>query len=179
MHLTPKLLKRLQTRQALSPKANVSLQVATLWPLITTTTNPRMCQFQKKRVQDFKNTSLVTPGPCPFTFDIVINWRNKDVPFGKLIRVSPIEMQDALLWRVAERILAGASADEVSKWKTTLMSVTCRFFANLDNDDSRYFHSLQLRELRQAEGAACKLSTIQVVCDVWTFKVLVLCSCLC
>ena len=133
----------------------------------------------KRRVQELKDTSLLTPGPCPFTFHIVINWRNKDVPFGKLIRVSPIEMQDALLWRVAERIKAGAPDDEVSKWKKTLMSVTCRFFANLDNDDSRYFHSLQLRELRQAEGAACKLSTIQVVCDVWTFKVLVLCSCLC
>ena len=71
----------------------------------------------KRRVQDLKDTTLRNPGPSPFVFDIVINWRANVVSYGKLIHVSPIETQDAMIWRVADRIKSGAPDEEVASWK--------------------------------------------------------------
>ena len=89
---------------------------------------------------------------------------------GKFLRISAEESQDVLLWWVAERIDQGADDSELHGWRRMLMSAPGRIFVKLDNEDDRYFHSLQLREARKAEGHSTRQTALQVSCDVWSFK---------
>ena len=51
-----------------------------------------------------------------------------------------------------------------------MMSAPGRVFVKMDNEDQRYFHSLQLRETKRAEGYSTSQTALQVACDVWSFK---------
>lgn len=125
----------------------------------------------ENRVKELKS-HIATPSSCPFTIDVAVTWGKKaKVPWGKLVRVSPEQVTDAILWKVAERIEAGADDNEKEGWKRMVLSATCRFFPKLDNSDKRYYHGLNVRESKKAEARAVGLTTIQVICDVWSFKV--------
>lgn len=121
------------------------------------------------RVKELKSHLVSPNSSCPFTVDVAVTWGKKaKVRWGKLVRVSPEQITDAALWKVGERIEAGADDDEKDGLRRMLLSATCRYFPKLDNSDKRYYHSLNLRESKKAEARAVGLATRQVVCDVWS-----------
>ena len=116
----------------------------------------------------------IQPRSFTSTIDVAVTWskRTKTVPWGKLIRISPEQQTDALLWKFSDRLDDEKISDEEKEaWKQTLLCVTCRYFCRLDNLDKRYYHQLFFREQARTVSAAVAFSTLGMICDVWSFKV--------
>jgi hypothetical protein len=88
-----------------------------------------------------------------------------------LLRVSPEEPVHAVLLRIAERIGQTCSDEELSGWRSTLLSWPCKFVKGLDTDDSRYFYNLNLRESAKMTAKAIGHTASQVIIDIYMFKV--------
>ena len=88
---------------------------------------------------------------------------------GSLMRLSPEEMQHALILKVAERIDAPASEEELLVWRRCLLSATGRFVRADTYDEQYFFVTNSRRRMRDAASAIVHLAS-QVVCDIWLFK---------
>jgi hypothetical protein len=88
---------------------------------------------------------------------------------GSMMRLSPEEMQHALILKVAQRIEAGADDAELLVWRRCLLSATGRF-VRADTFDEQYFWvTNSRRRMRDAAAAIVHLAS-QVICDIWLFK---------
>jgi hypothetical protein len=88
---------------------------------------------------------------------------------GSMMRLSPEEMQHALILKVAQRINAGANEAELLEWSRCMLSATGRFM-RADTYDEQYFCvTNSRRRMRDAASAIVHLAS-QVVCDIWLFK---------
>jgi hypothetical protein len=88
---------------------------------------------------------------------------------GSLMRLSPEEMQHALILKVAQRITAGADEEELLVWKRCMLSATGRFVRADTYDEQYFFVTNSRRRMRDAAAAIVHLAS-QVVCDIWLFK---------
>ena len=86
-----------------------------------------------------------------------------------MMRLSPEEMQHALILKVAERIEAGADEAELLIWKRCLLSATGRFVRADTYDDQYVFVTSARRRMRDAASAVVHLAS-QIICDIWLFK---------
>ena len=82
------------------------------------------------RVTELMQQTLNQPTMCPFTFDVAITWRtNQSPPFGKMELISPPEMMDAVLMKVASRITHAkdpTGEEELQQWHKVLRSCSFR-----------------------------------------------------
>ena len=83
--------------------------------------------MSKRRVTEFGSglkpgVRLDPPLVVAVTFD-----RAAHMPRGGLLRISPNEITDALLFKIVERLEAKASATELAEWERMLRSVPCIF----------------------------------------------------
>jgi hypothetical protein len=88
---------------------------------------------------------------------------------GSLMRLSPEDMQHALILKVAERIEAGADEAELLVSKRCLLSATGRFVRADTYDQQYFFVANSCRRMRDAAAAVVHLAS-QIVCDIWLFK---------
>jgi hypothetical protein len=88
---------------------------------------------------------------------------------GSMMRLSPEEMQHALILKVAQRIEAGADEAELLVWKRCLLSATGRFVRADTYDEQYFFVTNSRRRMRDAAAAIVHLAS-QVICDIWLFK---------
>ena len=124
----------------------------------------------EERVAEIMELHMPFPRQAPFMYDVAVDWQTKPKPpYGNFILVSPPETLDAVLWKVATRIDAGADAEEMLAWRRTLQSVQMRFL-KLDSDDDKHYHMLQMREDKKGEGQSVRLNTIQECLDIYGFK---------
>ncbi len=86
--------------------------------------------------------------PTSFPEPIVIGIGSDDDPMalkGKLERLSPEELEHALILRIAERVEAHAPPDELLEWRRVTLTVTL-VFKGIDNLPDRLWHSVYIRE---------------------------------
>ncbi|CAK0889059.1 unnamed protein product, partial [Prorocentrum cordatum] len=72
---------------------------------------------------------------------------------GKMTRLSPEEPQQALVLKIAERIEAGADAEEMKRWKACLLSATGRVVRAETWDDQYFWVTNARRRFRDAAAA--------------------------
>ena len=97
-----------------------------------------------------------SPGLMPTPISVVATFtRGEDIPKGDLLRLSPDEISHAVLHRVASRIQADASKEELAAWKRMLLSCPCTF-RRIDNQEDQLTEAARLRQsvLSTAKGVA-------------------------
>ena len=57
----------------------------------------------------------------------------------------------------------------MEQWLRTLRSTPFRFM-QLDGDDAKYYHELQVRENKRGEADALQHNIVQVCLEIWSFK---------
>ena len=91
------------------------------------------------KVKDIRTQELSAgPKQFPIAIDVNITFANK-IPMGKLEQLSAIEISDAILWHISERIDHGAPTEELKRWRRMCLSMTFRFMKRT-SDDAKYKH---------------------------------------
>ena len=89
-----------------------------------------------------------------------------DLEFGKLHRVSPEECEAALLFSVADRIKAGASAAELAHWRKAVEIQ----FECLPTADELYFRAVNIRRSIIVQNEALVRSAMQQIQEIMEYK---------
>ena len=92
-----------------------------------------------------------------------------DLEFGKLHRVSPEECEAALLFSVADRIKAGASAAELAHWRKVMLTVEIQFEC-LPTADELYFRAVNIRRSIIVQNEALVRSAMQQIQEIMEYK---------
>ncbi len=112
--------------------------------------------------------------PTIFPEPIVIGIGSDDDPMqlkGKLERLSPEELEHALLLRIAERMSSNAGPDELLEWRRVTLTVTLIFRA-FDNLTDRLWHSISIREKLVMNYSTMARSAYQRIFEIVEFKAL-------
>ena len=117
-------------------------------------------------MQNFWPTGVVKPLDQPI--DLRLDGKFP-ISRGSMMRLSPEEMQHALILKVAQRIDDGADDAELLVWRRCLLSATGRFVRADTYDEQYFFVTNSRRRMRDAASAIVHLAS-QVVCDIWLFK---------
>jgi hypothetical protein len=126
--------------------------------------------INKKAVENYMQNYWPTGVVKPLDQPIDLRLDGKfPISRGSLMRLSPEEMQHALILKVAQRINAGADEAELLAWKRCLLSATGRFVRADTYDEQYFFVTNSRRRMRDAASAIVHLAS-QVVCDIWLFK---------
>ena len=88
---------------------------------------------------------------------------------GSLWRISPEENTDSVLFHVSDRIDAGATDEELSRWKTIFLSV-CFRFEWLGGEDETYWRAMELRQMQSSVDDAVRRTAMQTCYEVALFK---------
>ena len=88
---------------------------------------------------------------------------------GALPRLSPPELNLAFLKAAIRDFKSGCQPEVMKKWAEYARSVPFQFLV-LENDDARYFASLQLRQDIVADKISMSLTPIQAIFDVTAFR---------
>lgn len=144
-----------------------------MWVDHATTVNPGV-PVNAQKVLGLKKSLNLQPGDrFTSTIQVAISHKmGKPVNKGKVPKISPDEPVDAVLWTIADS-LAAAKEDDlpalIAAWKSTLLN--CEFeWRFCDSEDAKYFHCLNYREARLEEAKAMEYDAIQIVYDVWSFR---------
>ena len=88
---------------------------------------------------------------------------------GSLWRISPEENTDAVIFHVSDRIDAGATDEELIRWKTIFLSV-CFRFESLGGEDETYWRAMELRQMQSSVDDAVRRTAMQTCYEVSLFK---------
>jgi hypothetical protein len=126
--------------------------------------------INKKAVENYMQTYWQNGVAKPLDQPIDLRLDGKfPMTRGSMMRLSPEEMQHALILKVAQRMEAGADEAELLVWKRCLLSATGRFVRADTYDEQYFFVTNSRRRMRDAAAAIVHLAS-QVVCDIWLFK---------
>jgi hypothetical protein len=88
---------------------------------------------------------------------------------GRMLRFSPMETPAALILRIGEAIIFGATDDELRMWRTTCL--TCSFHWHfMENEEAAYFAAVQKRETFAVDYGTQAFTARQWVYFVNSFK---------
>ena len=125
--------------------------------------------MSKRRVTEFG--SGLKPGVrldphlvVAVTFD-----RAAHMPRGGLLRISPNEITDALLFKIVERLEAKASATELAEWERVLRSVPCTFVIR-PSMEKLFAESNTLRNRLANQARVVTFSARQAIYNIVSFK---------
>ena len=109
-----------------------------------------------------KLATMIKPGaPIPWTMTVQANFaKGPALPRGKLFRVSPEEICDAILMQLAKDIDAKSDATTMLNWRNSLLSIPMRFTI-LKGPDAPYYWNLNERELTRGTAAAVVYCQLQ------------------
>ena len=88
---------------------------------------------------------------------------------GSLTRVSPEEVSHAIVFKIHDLILKGASDEELLAWRKVTLSAPF-VFELLTKDDALYFRAFTLRQTAVAVEDAIKRSSRQMAHEIVAFK---------
>ena len=91
------------------------------------------------------------------------------LPRGDCLRVSPDEWAHAIVFKIAERLDAGAGDSEMKEWKRAVLSTPCTW-KRLDTEDERYAEANSLRLDIAGKSRAVVHTPRQMVFNVYGFK---------
>ena len=124
----------------------------------------------KERVMDMVKD--LTPGLLKHTLVFTASFdKGKDLPKGGCVRLSPDEVVHGVVFKVAERIAAGASAAERKQWLRTLLSVPCVFKRLGGSEDAQYAEANSLRQDIMGTSRSVTHTARQLIYNVHGFKV--------
>ena len=106
--------------------------------------------------------------PSPFPEPIVIAVGTGDKPLemkGRLERVSPEEMEHALILKIANRIDNGCPRQELEEWRKVCLTVSIVFLL-IDNATDRMWKSVALRESLSANYTSMSRSALQRIWEI-------------
>ena len=125
--------------------------------------------MSKRRVTEFG--SGLKPGVrldphlvVAVTFD-----RAAHMPHGGLLRISPNEITDELLFKIVERLEAKASATELAEWERVLRSVPCTFVIR-PSMEKLFAESNTLRNRLANQARVVTFSARQTIYNIVSFK---------
>lgn len=128
--------------------------------------------FNTQAVQDLKAYYFKSgPTRFPLTLEIALENISVDVRklHGELRRVSPEEVEHALLLAVSESIKEGADEAVLREWRAVLLSVPMHFVV-LNGGDALYWRAVNLREATVAQYDGLARSAVQRIFEVATFR---------
>ena len=96
--------------------------------------------------------------------------KGKDLPKGGCARLSPDEVVHGVVFKVAARIIAGASAAERKQWLRTLLSVPCVFKRLGGSEGAQYAEANSLRQDIMGTSRSVTHTARQLIYNVHGFK---------
>ena len=120
------------------------------------------------RVQELQKN--ITPGLFKFGIVLCASFPTaSQLPRGDCLRVSPDEWAHAIVFKIAERLDAGAGDSEMKEWKRAVLSTPCTW-KRLDTEDERYAEANSLRLDIAGKSRAVVHTPRQMVFNVYGFK---------
>ena len=123
----------------------------------------------RERVVEYADTKLTTPDMLKEVVVLANFEHGKDLPKGRLMRLSPCEPVHAALYKFAQRIMAGAPESELNQWLRVMLSVQF-VFLRLKGADALYAEANSLREDASSFARAVVLTVRQLVYNIQGFK---------
>jgi len=131
--------------------------------------------YRKRNVMDHKVIilELYNSGE-PFYYEDVITAAvfdpniKVDSAMGKLLELSPEEIRHAAVFACAECIKAGASEDDIKKWRQYFLTVTLRI--RLVEKGLLWFHAQKARSAITGKNDLVQRSGFQLVCEICIYK---------
>ena len=121
----------------------------------------RVCQLSRDLAPGLLKQGLVVDAHCA---------DGKSLPRGSLTRLSPDEVAHAVVFKIAERLEAGASIDEKKQWLRMLLSCPMAF-RYAPGPERHYAEANSLRQDIMGTSAVVRHSARQLVYNIYGFKV--------
>lgn len=124
-----------------------------------------------RKINNLVDYYFRVPSAIPVEISLAIDKDEEDPSLrkGKLVRLSPTEMKDAVIIAVERDVSNGADDEVIKQWRKVLLTATA-VFCRAENDDDRHFKANQIRENFGENFATMRLSALQRVCDIHEFQ---------
>ena len=133
----------------------------------------KMVPLRLSKTDRIRAQFMSTPSrsiPWDFCLTVAVNAdENPEATFGSQMMLRPPEFPHALIFQVAEDIDQGMSDDQLKIWRVCMLTFPFCYRA-VDNFQSRYWTSLQLREDTASMGDFAKRTDLERGADVMEAK---------